>query len=95
MACGFSRLRCLTAKAAAGQSREAWRQCLHAVISPLARMVEQELREKLHGDITLNLDALSASDIQGRARAFQSMVGAGMDVSKAAALSGLMTADDE
>lgn len=31
-----------------------------------------------------------ASDISGRARAFQSMVGGGMDVTKAATLSGLM-----
>jgi hypothetical protein len=34
-----------------------------------------------------------ASDLSGRARAFQSMVGGGMDVSKAAALAGLMDAD--
>ena len=93
MACGLSTA-LFDAKAAAG-SREAWRQALHAVISPLARLVEHELREKLHPDISLNLDALSASDIQGRARAFQSMVGGGMDVAKAAALSGLMVADDE
>ncbi len=32
-----------------------------------------------------------ASDITGRARAFQSMVGGGMDVTKTAVLSGLMT----
>ena len=31
-----------------------------------------------------------ASDLSGRARAFQSMVGGGMDVQKAAALAGLM-----
>ena len=92
MACGLSTA-LFDAKAAAG-SREAWRQCLHAVLSPLARLVEHELRMKLHPSISINLDALSASDIQGRARAFQSMVGGGMDPGKAAALSGLMVADE-
>ena len=40
--------------------REAWRLCLFGVLSPLGRLVESELR---------------ASDLSGRARAFQSMVG--------------------
>jgi len=35
-----------------------------------------------------------ASDISGRARAFQSVVGGGMDVSKAAALSGLLETEE-
>ena len=34
-----------------------------------------------------------ASDISGRARAFQSLVKGGMDVSKAAALAGLMESE--
>ena len=91
MACGLSPA-LFDAKAAAA-SREAWRQALHAVIAPLGRIVEQELRMKLHPAISLDFDRLMASDLQGRARAFQSMVTAGMDVSKAAALSGLMTDD--
>ncbi len=33
---------------------------------------------------------LAASDVQGRARAFQSMVGGGMDIAKAAGLAGLL-----
>ena len=41
-------------------------------------------------DIALDWDELRASDIAGRARAFQSMVGAGMDLAKAAGLAGLM-----
>ena len=45
------------------------------------------------GPMQLNFDSLMASDISGRARAFQSMVGGGLDVAKAAALSGLMTAE--
>ena len=70
--------------------REAFRQALHSVIAPLGRIMEAELRYKLASPgLALNFDALFASDLSGRARAFQSMVGAGMDVAKAAALSGL------
>ena len=43
--------------------------------------------------VTLGWDALMASDVQGRARAFQSMVGGGMDVARAAGLSGLLSED--
>lgn len=75
---------------AAASAREGWRQCLHGVIQPLARIVETELQEKMDPGITLSFDRLMASDLQGRARAFQSMVNGGMDVSKAAGLSGLM-----
>ncbi|MCY4511315.1 MAG: hypothetical protein OXG35_30780 [Acidobacteria bacterium] len=42
----------------------------------------------------MNLDRLFAADLAGRARAFQSMVGGGMDPGKAAGLAGLMTGDD-
>jgi len=40
--------------------------------------------------ITLDWEELRASDIQGSARAFQSMVGGGMPIERAAALSGLL-----
>lgn len=74
--------------------REAWRQFLHSTIGPIALIVQQELREKLEDpDLALSFDRLFASDLQGRARAFQSMVGGGLDVEKAAALSGLMEMD--
>ena len=71
--------------------REGWRQALFGVIAPLGGMVQDELRRKLDAPgLTLSWDELRASDLQGRARAFQSMVGAGMEVQRAAALSGLM-----
>ena len=71
--------------------RESWRQLLHATIAPLGRLVETELRDKLDAPaLTLEWSELRASDIAGRARAFGSMVTAGMDVEKAAALSGLL-----
>lgn len=73
----------------AGQ-REAWRRFLHGAVSPVARIVEHELRIKLDTPtLRLRFDALAASDISGRARAFQSMVKAGMDKGRAEAKAGL------
>ena len=62
------------------------------MLSPLGRLVQTELRAKL-GDVTLDWSELRASDLSGRARACQSMVGAGMDVGKAAGLAGLMESE--
>ena len=71
--------------------REAWRQFLFGSVAPVALNVAAELADKLDiPDLAFNHDAMSASDISGRARAFQSLVKGGMDVSKAAALAGLM-----
>lgn len=69
--------------------REAWRRYLHGTVAPLGRLVEAAARRVGLG-IMLDFDALFASDISGRARAFQSLVGGGMDVAQAAALSGLL-----
>lgn len=73
--------------------REAWRRCLHSTIEPLGRIVAAELTWVVGRPVMLDFEALFASDIQGRARAFQSMVAAGMDVATAAAKSGLMDMD--
>ena len=89
-ACGISTA-VLRAKDAAS-ARESWRQLLFGTIGPVARQVEHELRAKL-GDVTLGFDEMRASDVQGRARAFQSMVGGGIEVDRAAALSGLLIED--
>ena len=70
--------------------REAYRQLLFGTVAPLGKMVEAELTEKLETPVKLDWSELRASDIAGRARAFQSLVGGGMDVSKASALSGLL-----
>ena len=75
--------------------REAYRQALHGTIAPLGRIVAAELSAKLDEPITLDWMELRAGDIAGRARAFQSMVGGGMDVAAAAAQAGLMVADDD
>lgn len=76
--------------------REAWRRFLHGSVSPVARIVEAELRDKLDAPgLSLGFDALYASDLSGRARAFGSMVTGGMKVERAAALAGLVSIDSE
>ena len=69
--------------------REAYRQFLFGTVSPLGRMVAAELSEKL-APVSLDWEELRASDIAGRARAFGALVGNGMDLDRAAALSGLL-----
>ena len=74
--------------------REAWRLALFSVLSPLGRLVEREIQDKIDGTIKLSWQELRASDLSGRARAFQSMVGGGMQVEQAIAISGLMLPED-
>ena len=53
-----------------------------------------ELAQKLDTPgLAFNFDRLFASDLSGRARAFQSMVGGGMAVDQAAGLAGLLVDD--
>ena len=75
--------------------RESFRRLMHATIAPLARIVAEELSAKFEATIGLSFDDLYAADLSGRARAFQSLVGGGMAVEKAASLAGLMQAEDE
>ena len=74
--------------------REAWRLALFGVLSPLGKLVEAELNAKLEDGVTISWQELRASDLSGRARAMQSMVGAGMELSKAVAISGLMVEEE-
>ena len=73
--------------------REAWRLCLFGVLSPLGKLVEEELKGKLDDEVTLSWQELRASDLSGRARAMQSMVNGGMSVTDAVAVAGLMVED--
>ena len=81
-------------KGEAAGKREALRQFLHATLAPLARVIEREAQAKLMASLKFDFTDLHASDVQGRARAFQSMVTAGMDIDRAAALSGLLIAEE-
>ena len=74
--------------------REAWRLALHSVFEPVGEMVAEELSSKLGVDVSLDWTALRASDLQGRARSFQSMIpsseGApGLEVEEAKRIAGL------
>lgn len=75
--------------------REALRQFLHSTVAPVARIVAAEAERKLGRPVAFDFDALFASDVQGRARAFQSMVGGGMPLERAASLSGLLAVDPD
>ena len=90
-ACGLNQA--LWGGSQAAAVREAWRLCLFGVLSPLGRLVETELQDKLEDTVTLSWQELRASDLSGRARAMQSMVGGGMPVDQAVAVAGLMVED--
>lgn len=74
--------------------REALRQFLHATLQPLADVIITEARAKLAASLTFKFDGLYAADVQGRARAFQSLVAGGMEIERAAMLSGLLVEDE-
>ena len=77
-------------------AREEYRRFLHSTIAPIGRTIAVELADKLDTpDLAFDFMALFASDLSGKSRAFQSMTKAGMDITKAAALAGLMVDDDD
>ena len=73
--------------------RESWRRFVMGAVEPLLAIVGQEVEAKLETRVTFDLSALWAHDLSGRASSFKAMVTAGMDLSKAAALSGLLGDD--
>ena len=74
--------------------REAWRRYLHGTVAPLGRLLAAEAA-RIGLPVEIGFDQLFASDIMGRARAFQSLVGAGMSLEAAAAASGILTPPGE
>ena len=70
-------------------AREAWRQTLHGVISPLGELVAAEISDKTGEPVRFSWAELRASDIMSRARAVGSMVTAGASLESAAMLAGL------
>ena len=77
-------------------AREELRRFVHTTIEPVARTIAGELAAKLDTPgLGFDFSALFASDLSGRARSFASMTKAGMDLTKAAALAGLMVDDDD
>ena len=86
-ACGFNPSLFQVGPAAA--LREAWRIALFGVVSPLGKLVQAELSEKLNDDVTIGWTEMRASDLSGRARAFQSLVGSGLSIQAAAKEAGI------
>ena len=73
-----------------GSARESYRQFLSSTIQPLAKLVVEELADKLDTPtLALDFTELRAADISSRARAFKQLVDAGMDPAKAAQIAGL------
>lgn len=71
--------------------REAYRRFLHTTLEPIGRRIASEIRAKHDAPgFALDFRPLFASDLAGRARAFQSLVQGGMDVTEALALTGLL-----
>ena len=73
--------------------REAWRRFVMGSVEPLLEIVKMEIEAKLDRPVSFNLDRLWAHDLAGRASSFKAMVTAGMDVAKAASLSGLLSSE--
>ena len=78
------------AKTDASGAREALRQFLHTTLQPIGELIATEASEKFETVVSFDFARLSAADIQGRARAFQSLVAGGMEITQAAAASGIL-----
>lgn len=82
------------AKADGTSKRESYRQYLHLTVTPLVKIVQDELRKKLDApDLKLDTSALYAADVSGRVRSLKGLIDSGVDLSKAAEVAGL-TIDD-
>lgn len=73
--------------------REAWRRFCMGSAQPLLNLVAEEVAAKLETRVTFDLSSLWAHDLAGRASSFKAMVTAGMDIERAAGLSGLLAAE--
>ena len=69
--------------------REGLRRYHLGTVVPIARMLERELSQRLEADVRLKFDNYP-TDLAGRAASFQKLVASGMDMAKAASISGLM-----
>ena len=69
--------------------REAVRRWHLGTVLPLARLLQDELSEKLEADVRLRFDNYPL-DLAGRAQAFQKLVAGGVPVNEALATSGLL-----
>lgn len=75
-------------------AREAYRRFVMASVEPVAERLADEAAEKLEADVSFDFSGVWAHDLQSRAAAFQKLVAGGMDVERAARLSGILVADE-
>ena len=75
--------------------REAWRRFVMGSVEPLLGIVGEEIERKLEVRVSFDLSALWAHDLSGRASSFKSMVTAGMEIDRAASLSGLFGMEED
>ena len=80
----------LDARAQGTAQREALRRFAHLGVEPLARIIEPDLAAALGGEVVLDFGALMASDLAGKARAIKGLVEAGLPLTEATAVAGLM-----
>ena len=73
--------------------REAWRRFVMGAVEPLLALVAMECEAKLETRVAFDLSSLWAHDLAGRASSFKAMVTAGMEIERAAALSGLLAGE--
>lgn len=74
--------------------REAYRQFLHGPLAALAGIVEAEASAKFGMAVTVSLDGIFAANVQGRGRAFKSLVDGGMDRADAMHICGFSGEND-
>ena len=73
-----------------GSARESYRQFLSSTILPLAKLVIEELADKLDTPtLALDFSELRAADIASRSRSYKQLIDAGMDAVKASQVTGL------
>ena len=56
-------------------ARESFRIFLHLTVRPLGLLVASTFSEVIGSPVTLSFDALSATDVQARSRAWRALVG--------------------
>lgn len=76
-------------------AREQLRQFLHVAIQLASLILASQIEAVLEVRPVFDFTAMAASDIAGRARAFGSLVAAGMPLDKAAAVSGVLVNNDD
>ena len=87
----------LFAGSGSGQAaRAAWQRFISGSVQAVADLAAQELAVKLDvPDLSFSFDRLyTAGNVQERSAAFSKMVMAGMDITRAASLSGLIAMEE-